>query len=670
MTRFRLNALGTLSVQGDLVAPVTQPRQLALLAYLVLARPRGPHSRDTLIALLWPESDQASGRQGLRNALYRLRIALGDHAIRTIGEGFVEVAPGVPNSDVLEFERAVAESRWAAAREAYRGEFLRGFHVSEAPELERWIDDERARLTTMAVDAASAEATERRKAGDLPGAIRAASFACSIRPDDERAFRRYLELLCEAGDHAAARRAYDAFAKRLRTELDAEPAPETTAMLTSLRHEAGRSADNRQAATPAAAARPPDATPELPPAPPLRRVPIARRLLRRTVAGLIAVTAVAVTWRMAADSVRPVADAAVFDASLDRRWQSDTALLGRYLRGRFQLQMARNVVGARDTFFRLTQEAPFYAPAWAGLALATMRSGFDDLRPADAFPRAMAAAQRALKMDSTLTMAAEVLAGEAMWRRWDLPAAKAQLDAALARHPDDFMLLNLLGTWYRWAGEFDSSLAVKQGNAGADPLSTVSLYQVVPSLYFGHRCAEAVTAYRSLPAEIRGTGRPTVLYASLLCAGMHEDLARALREEATAMDSSAVRLFAEPMTGARIDSVIELVYRRRIDGQLARRKERWIAPENVMVNYAFRRHVDSTFVWLDSMIVNRSMMLYVVPFDPLMDFLRADPRFDAVLERLTWVRTLGAPQQRMIDSLRQVAVGSRRTRHRVTARSQ
>lgn len=666
MTRFRLNALGPPQVQGDLSAPITQPRQLALLAYLVLARPRGRHSRDTLIALLWPESDPASGRQGLRNALYRLRTALGDDAIRTVGEGFVETAPGMTDSDVFAFERAVAESRWAEAREAYQGEFLRGFHVSDAPDFERWIDDERARLTALAIDATSAEAAERRQAGDLPGAIRAASFACGIRPDDERTFRQYLQLLRDAGDLAAARRAYDEFARRLRIELDAEPAPETAAMLAPLRREPTRPADDRETPTPAHAAKSADPRP----APPLREGPVTRRSLLRKAAGPLAVAAIAVTWRLAASAEdRAVPDAGIFNAPLDKRWQSDTALLGRYLRGQFQVQVARNAVAARDTFFRLSQDAPLYAPGWAGLALATLRSGFNDIRPADAFPRALAAAHRALAMDSTLTMATEALIGETMWGRWDLPAAKAQLDAALARHPDDFMLLNLLGTWYRWAGEFEKSLALKQANAGADPLSTVSLYQVVPSLYFGHRCAEAVTAYRNLPAEIRGTGRPTVLYASMLCAGMHEDLARALRDEAIALDSAHVRLFVEPMTRARTDSVIELVHRRRVDAQLARRKDRWIPPEHVMVNYAFRRHVDSTLVWLDSMIVHRSMMLYVVPFDPLMDFLRADPRFDAVLDRLTWVRTLGASQQRVIDSLRQVAIRMRRTRPDVTARA-
>jgi hypothetical protein len=56
------------------------------------------------------------------------------------------------------------------------------------------------------------------------------------------------------------------------------------------------------------------------------------------------------------------------------------------------------------------------------------------------------------------------------------------------------------------------------------------------------------------------------------------------------------------------------------------------------------------------MLVDRSMWLHVVPFDPLMDFLRADARFDSVLARLAWLPSLGLPMKRMIDSLRRMAV--------------
>src|SRR4030095_6119684 len=75
-----IRVLGTFTVQlPDGSAPVvvlTQPKLMALLLYLVLAEPAGPQSRDSLLALLWPEADVESARHSLRHALYRLRQTL------------------------------------------------------------------------------------------------------------------------------------------------------------------------------------------------------------------------------------------------------------------------------------------------------------------------------------------------------------------------------------------------------------------------------------------------------------------------------------------------------------------------------------------------------------------------------------------------------------------
>ena len=56
-----LRCLGSIDLRSPERGPATrviaQPKRYAVLAYLVLANPRGFHRRDTLIALFWPESD-------------------------------------------------------------------------------------------------------------------------------------------------------------------------------------------------------------------------------------------------------------------------------------------------------------------------------------------------------------------------------------------------------------------------------------------------------------------------------------------------------------------------------------------------------------------------------------------------------------------------------------
>jgi DNA-binding SARP family transcriptional activator len=218
-------------------AAVMQPRRLATLAYLLLARPRGLHSRDTLIAMLWPDADQASGRHALRNCLHAIRHALGEHVVATAGDGLVGVDGAHLHCDVLALETALAEGRSDEALARYTGELLTGFHVSEAPAFEHWLDGERHRLRTAVVAAAAERVEALRAGGDAHGAAVLARRAHEIAPDDERSLRRLVQCLHEAGDRAGALRAYEEFARRVALEFDSAPAAETMALVERLRAE-------------------------------------------------------------------------------------------------------------------------------------------------------------------------------------------------------------------------------------------------------------------------------------------------------------------------------------------------------------------------------------------------------------------------------------------------
>ena len=643
MSPIRLRDLGPISVSsGEPGAGtvVTQPRLLALLAYLVVARPRGPHSRDTLIALLWPEADQASGRQALRNALHRLRSALGDRTIISVGENFVTIAAGAFTSDSLEFEDAVSERRWHDAIRLCNGPFLNGFHVDGAPDFAHWVDGERARLTTSAVSAAWSAVDEHLAASELAKAVGGAAFACSLAPDDERSFRRHLGLLMDVGDPVAARRAYATFADRLKAEYDIEPSPETRAVLDRVRPASAARMTARQAVAGI------DSAPERLSAKHSTHPTPKRRLT--AVAASVTVVLAAVTFAWTPTDSLPVAG-----AELAPRWRADTALFARYLRGRSEL-VNRRLKDARETFYELSHDAPTYGPGWAGLALATLRSGFDYRPPRDAVSGAVAAVERAMELDSSSSMAHEALIGIELWGRWNLKRAKERLDVALAIHPNDAPLLNLLATWHRWRGEFDASLAIKQANAAAaDPLATAFAFQILPSLFFAHRCEEAVDAYRRLPQEIRDSVVTGPVLPAMMCAGLRDDAATVIRDQAIReKDSTVLAFFTEPQSPAGRDSAIEATLRVRLDRLHMKNRTGWVPRERFMMNYALRKHADSTMVWLEEMLLERSMMLYVVPFDPLMDFLRSDPRFDDFLSRLPWIRDLAEPQRLLIDSLR------------------
>jgi DNA-binding SARP family transcriptional activator len=140
---------------------VTQPRPLALLCYLALARPRGLQPRDTLIELLWPDRETSHGRKALRNALHSLRGSLGEGALTSVGDQLVGLNPGAVWCDALELERGAAWGDSAALR-AEAIEPLQGFFVRGAPGFDRWLSSEQARLSALLADRARVTSVARR----------------------------------------------------------------------------------------------------------------------------------------------------------------------------------------------------------------------------------------------------------------------------------------------------------------------------------------------------------------------------------------------------------------------------------------------------------------------------------------------------------------------------
>src|SRR2546425_6878940 len=237
MVEFRL--LGTLSLTTadgrEVGSLLSQPRRLALLAYLAAATPRGPHRRDTLLALFWPELDQEHARAALRQSLHVLRSALGADAMVSRGDEEIGLDFERIWCDVAAFARAIDGGELGQALDLYRGNLLEGFFISDAPEFERWLESERAKLAGAAARTARTLAQSCERRGDLSTAVRWARRAIELAPNDEGVLRQLIAVLDRNGDRAGALQAYEEFAQHLAEEYEAEPAAETKALLAAVR---------------------------------------------------------------------------------------------------------------------------------------------------------------------------------------------------------------------------------------------------------------------------------------------------------------------------------------------------------------------------------------------------------------------------------------------------
>jgi serine/threonine-protein kinase len=236
---FRLHLLGAIDLRDDdgrEVRPIlAQPKRLALLAYLAAAAPRGPHRRDALLGVFWPELDQGHARNALSKAVHFLRRSLGEAALTSRNTEELGLDGAVVWTDVAAFDAAVHEGRTAEALGLYRGDLLPSFFVPAAPAFEEWLERERAGLRARAEEAARLLAEQHEARGEATLAIECARRAVALSNGDERPLRRLVELLDRLGDRSGALHAYDSFARRLAAELEVEPAGETMALVQRIR---------------------------------------------------------------------------------------------------------------------------------------------------------------------------------------------------------------------------------------------------------------------------------------------------------------------------------------------------------------------------------------------------------------------------------------------------
>lgn len=245
----RLETFGGLRLVGAQAGSAHQRKRLALLAVLAASGDRGV-SRDVLYAYFWPETSADAARHSLEQLLYALRRSLGESLFS--GTNPLLLNPEIITSDWADFERATTRGLLPDAVGLYRGPFLDGFYISDAPEFERWAESERARLAERYKAALVTLAEGADAALVHASAIRWWRMLAVADPLSGRVSCGLMRALAAAGDLAAALREAYRHETVVQQELGSAPDPAVTALARELR--AGAAAER---AMPAVSTTPP-----------------------------------------------------------------------------------------------------------------------------------------------------------------------------------------------------------------------------------------------------------------------------------------------------------------------------------------------------------------------------------------------------------------------------
>ncbi|HTK55684.1 MAG TPA: BTAD domain-containing putative transcriptional regulator [Gemmatimonadales bacterium] len=207
-------------------------RRMALLLAVELSGSRGV-SREKLLALLWPELDDERGRAALSQALYALRKDLGSEDAIS-GTADLRADPAQVTSDRARFLAAIDRGADDEAVLLYRGPYLDGFFVREAPEFEGAIEQERQALASR--HAAALERLARTVGTEDPAAgVRLWRQRANLDPTDAAVAVELMRAMAAAGDRAGALRHAEVYAELLRNSADLPPDPSVLACAAEIR---------------------------------------------------------------------------------------------------------------------------------------------------------------------------------------------------------------------------------------------------------------------------------------------------------------------------------------------------------------------------------------------------------------------------------------------------
>ena len=307
-----------------------------------------------------------------------------------------------------------------------------------------------------------------------------------------------------------------------------------------------------------------------------------------------------------------------------------------YLKGRYfwNKRTADGLRVALAYFNEAIEEDPKYAPAYSGLADTYALLGdwqYAVMTPKEAFPKAKAAAIKALELDSALGEAHNSLAFVLDGFDWDLESGGKEFRRAIELNPGYATAHH----WYAWhlslLGRYDEAIAEMKQAENLDPLSLIINADLAELLVLAHSYDESIQQSRKT-IEMD----PNFALA-------HNQLAQAylqkrMYDEAVAEMQKAVQLSGNSPTcianlaRAYVESGKKSEAVKLLSDLKKRSNPRYSNASEIAVIYASLGDKDQAMTWLEKGYDERFNpgVLLRPGFDPL----RSDPRFQQLAHRV------------------------------------
>lgn len=311
-----------------------------------------------------------------------------------------------------------------------------------------------------------------------------------------------------------------------------------------------------------------------------------------------------------------------------------------YVKGRYYWNKRTNadIKTAISYFNQALEKDPNYALAYSGIGDAYNTLGSYGGDPTETALKAMAAAQKALELDPTLSHPHAILGGIKIEYSWDFAGGEAEFKKALELDPSD-------ATARQWLSEGLCEIggraqeAIEEGNRAhqLDPLSPIISAQQAQAYTYDRQFDKAIEIFKKVIADNPTLGRahgemayaywgkrdyPEVIQEWKIGSQLEGD--KNYAESADAMDKG---FRAGGWPGA---------LHKGIEVALAQRKagNGYVSPESIAQLYAELGDKDHAFEWLNTGYQEHDINMIAIRTDFTLDSLRSDPRYAELVRKM------------------------------------
>jgi tetratricopeptide (TPR) repeat protein len=347
---------------------------------------------------------------------------------------------------------------------------------------------------------------------------------------------------------------------------------------------------------------------------------------------LIAVAAGWLLWRQRRPAAKPVLPLAALPLeSLSGELNQNPAAREAYLRGRYFL--SKREAGKSTAYFEQAVSLdPSSASAYAGLSDSLESQTLMGMaRPEDAMPKALAAAKRAIALDSQNGEAYAALGSIETTYEWDWAAAEHKLTRAIALSPAYPLAEMRYAVFLDAMNRTGEAITHMRRALQLDPLSFLMNRHMGSTLFFARHYDEALYHLRRA-----GEMEPQSTVVENWISWTYEK--KGMQDEAVSHDLASLRTDLPQAQLERLRSLYQRAgwkayWLKRID-LMSHDAQQGCTAYDVGINYLRLGNQDQAFLWLNRAIDQRCFWMIWLKVNPVLDDLRSDQRYAGLLGRM------------------------------------